>query len=34
MRYLVYDRNNDKLIGIFALTDPVFNLRVRDAWIG
>jgi hypothetical protein len=34
MRYLVYDRNNDKLIGIFALTDPVFNLRARDEWIG
>ena len=34
MRYLVIDRNNDKLIGIFGLTDPVFNLRVRDDWIG
>ena len=34
MRYLVRDRSNGKLIGIFGLTDPVFNLRVRDEWIG
>ena len=34
LRYLVKDRTNDKLIGIFALGDPVFNLRVRDEWIG
>ena len=34
MRYLVKDRTNGKLIGIFALGDPVFNLRVRDEWIG
>ena len=34
MRYLVRDRANGKLIGIFALGDPVFNLRVRDEWIG
>ena len=34
MRYLVRDRANGKLIGIFALGDPVFNLRVRDDWIG
>ena len=34
LRYLVKDRTNDKLIGIFALGDPVFNLRVRDDWIG
>ena len=34
MRYLVRDRTNGKLIGIFALGDPVFNLRVRDEWIG
>lgn len=34
MRYLVRDRSNGKLIGVFALGDPVFNLRVRDAWIG
>ena len=34
MRYLVIDRHNEKLIGIFALMDPVFNLKVRDEWIG
>ena len=34
LRYLVKDRTNDKLIGLFALGDPVFNLRVRDEWIG
>jgi len=34
MRYLVRDRSNGKLIGIFALGDPVFNLRARDEWIG
>lgn len=34
LRYLVRDRSNGKLIGIFALGDPVFNLRVRDEWIG
>jgi len=34
MRFLVRDRNNGKLIGIFALGDPVFNLQARDKWIG
>lgn len=34
MRFLVIDQSNGKLIGIFALMDPVFNLRVRDDWIG
>jgi hypothetical protein len=34
MRYLVRDRSNGKLIGLFALADPVFNLRARDAWLG
>jgi hypothetical protein len=33
-RILVFDRSNDKLIGLLGLTDPVFNLRVRDSWIG
>ncbi len=33
-RFLVRDRQNDKLIGIFALSDPVYNLRVRDQAIG
>lgn len=34
MRFLVMDEQNNKLIGIFALGDPVFNLRARDQWIG
>ncbi len=34
MRFLVRDRQNGKLIGIFGLTDPVFNLSARDEWIG
>lgn len=34
LRFLVRDQSNGKLIGIFALGDPVFNLRVRDDWIG
>lgn len=33
MRFLVRDRANGKLIGIFALGDPVFNLRARDTWV-
>lgn len=34
IRYLVRDKSNGKLIGIFALGDPVFNLKARDEWIG
>ena len=34
IRFLVRDRHNGKLIGIFALGDPVFNLSARDNWIG
>lgn len=33
-RFLVLDEKNGKLIGIFALGDPVFNLGVRDRLIG
>jgi hypothetical protein len=34
MRFLVWDGACEKLIGVVALTDPVFNLRVRDNRIG
>lgn len=34
LRYLVWDRHNDKLLGIIAIGDPVFNLSVRDNLIG
>lgn len=33
-RFLVVDTQNDKLIGIFALGDPVYNLTARDELIG
>ena len=34
LRFLVIDEQNDKLIGIFGLGDPVFGLGGRDQWIG
>lgn len=34
MRFIVWDDANNKIIGVFALGDPVFNLRVRDQAIG
>ena len=34
VRFLVWDESNHKLVGLFALGDPVFNLRCRDQWIG
>ena len=34
LRYLVWDEHNDKLIGLIAIGDPVFNLSVRDNLIG
>ncbi|WP_175998869.1 Druantia anti-phage system protein DruA [Burkholderia stabilis] len=34
LRYLVWDDNNGKLMGIFAIGDPVFNLSTRDNHIG
>ena len=33
LRYLVWDQHNDKLIGLIAIGDPVFNLSVRDKLI-
>lgn len=33
-RFLVRDRQNGKLIGVFALSDPVYNLGARDRAIG
>jgi hypothetical protein len=34
LRFLVIDHQNDKLIGLIGLGDPVFSLRPRDAFIG
>jgi hypothetical protein len=34
IRFIVRDKQNGKLMGLFALGDPVFNLSARDNWIG
>lgn len=34
IRYLVWDESNEKLIGLAAIGDPVYNLGVRDELIG
>lgn len=33
MRYVVWDAGHDRLAGIIALGDPVFNLSVRDKYV-
>ena len=33
LRYLVWDKHTGKLMGIIAISDPVFNLSVRDKLI-
>lgn len=33
LRFLVVDENNDKLLGLIGLGDPVFSLRPRDNWV-
>jgi hypothetical protein len=34
LRFLVFDENNGKLIGLFGLGDPVYSMQARDRWIG
>lgn len=34
IRFLVIDEQNNKLIGLFGLGDPVFSLSARDRWVG
>jgi hypothetical protein len=34
LRYLVWDEHHERLAGLIALGDPVFNLSVRDNLIG
>ena len=34
LRFLVIDEQNDKLIGVIGLGDPVYSLRPRDDWVG
>ena len=33
LRFLVVDENNEKLMGVIGLGDPVFSIRARDEWI-
>lgn len=33
-RFLVIDDHNERLIGVFALGDPVYNLSARDSFVG
>jgi hypothetical protein len=34
LRFLVFDENNGKLIGLFGLGDPVYSMQARDVWVG
>ncbi|KMP10704.1 hypothetical protein UZ36_06800 [Candidatus Nitromaritima sp. SCGC AAA799-C22] len=34
MRFIIWDDHNNKIMGIIALGDPVFNLKARDDLIG
>ena len=34
LRFLILDESNGKLIGLFALGDPVYSIKDRDNWIG
>jgi hypothetical protein len=34
LRFLILDESNGKLMGLFALGDPVYSIRDRDEWIG
>ncbi len=34
IRFLVIDQQNDKLLGVFGLGDPVFTITGRDLWVG
>jgi hypothetical protein len=34
LRFLIFDESNNKLIGLFALGDPVYAIKDRDTWVG
>jgi len=34
LRFLIFDENINKLMGLFALGDPVYAIRDRDRWVG
>jgi hypothetical protein len=34
LRFLIFDEDNGKLIGLFGLGDPVYAMQARDQWIG
>ncbi|MBW6414169.1 DUF4338 domain-containing protein [Methylacidiphilum fumariolicum] len=33
IRFLVFGKNNSKLIGLFSLGDPVYSIQAQDRWI-
>ena len=34
IRYIIWDESNWKILGLFAIGDPVFNQRARDIFVG
>lgn len=34
LRFLIFDKQNGKLIGLFGLCDPLIGSRIRDAFVG
>jgi len=34
LRFVIFDEQNGKLIGLIGLGDPIFSLGARDQWIG
>lgn len=34
LTYLIFDKNNNKIMGILGLCDPVFSIQSRDDYIG
>jgi hypothetical protein len=34
LRFLIFDESNGKLMGLFALGDPVYAIKDRDRWVG
>lgn len=34
LRFLVVDEQNEKLMGLIGLGDPIYSLRPRDEWVG
>jgi hypothetical protein len=34
LRFLIFDESVNKLMGLFALGDPVYAIKDRDRWVG